>query len=425
VLSRRKGPLIVTALVVTSGMAFSFMWLPLTVEGFYHQFWVTPGDIWAAYRTGQWIGWGAYGSLYSATASYITFPGLAIVLAPLALFTQALGLSDSFPYAIPHPTAWLLLGPVEVLLGCSALFALDALCERLGVSARRRVAVTVVEGVLLWPLLVRWGHPEDAISLAFAVYSLIAVLDHRWSRAGWLLGAAISFQPLVLLVVPVFISTGSWIQIRRLLLRTAGLPASLLVLPFASDWHDTWHAVVEQPTKVALAHVTPWTFLAPKLGAGYVSCGPTRLIAITGACWIGWYVARRSVVEEGAIKASTLVWCAAICLGLRFATESALEGYYVWPAIALFVVAGGVCSKPRLLVSATLAIGTTVATCWRFGSWWVWWGTTMTALILVALSSVRAGAQAGESLGGPCAGRVPQRDLTRLAPRSSTSVSVS
>ncbi len=197
-----------SALVVATGMVFSFLWLPLIQSGFYHGWWITPGDMWVTYRTAHWIGWGAYGSLYSAAPGYHTFPGLAIVLAPLSMLTSALGLSECLPYMIPHPTAWLLLGPVEMLLGCSSLFALDSLARRLGVVGTRRYVLCVMEGVVIWPSLVIYGHPEDAIAIAFAVLAFTRALDRRWTQAGWLFAVAISFQPLGLLVLPVVLAVG-------------------------------------------------------------------------------------------------------------------------------------------------------------------------------------------------------------------------
>jgi hypothetical protein len=376
-----KAPLVVTSLVLTSGMAFSFFWLHLTQTGFYHQFWLTPGDIWTSYRTAHWVGWGAYGSLYSATNGYLTFPGLAILLAPLAMLTRVLGLTECLPLMIPHPTAWLLLGPVEILLGCTSLFALDELAARFGVQATRRWIVCLVQGFLLWPLLVTWGHPEDAVALGLTVYALINVFDRRWTRAGWLLGAAVAFQPLVLLVLPLCLGRAGRRDALHLLSRSLGPSIALLVVPFLSNWHDTWRAVVEQPTQIAFAHVTPWTTIAPHVAAGVVSCGPTRTVAILGAVLLGWYTAHRRSDDL------TLVFCAALCLGLRFVSESALEGYYIWPALALFVFIASCGPRSELIFTSLLAVGLTIATARHFGPWWFWWGAAVLGLVLAAASS--------------------------------------
>lgn len=375
----------VSLLVVTSGMAFSFLWLPLTQTGLYHGFWLTPADLWSSYRTAHWVGWGAYGSLYSATGAYLTFPGLAVVLAPLAVLTRAVGLTEGFPLMIPHPTAWLLLGPVEMVLGCTSLFALDALGRRLGLKDSRRRIVCAIQGFLLWPLLVLWGHPEDAIALALAIFALIGVMDRRWVHSGWLFGAAVAFQPLVLLVLPICLGRAGMRQAPRLLSRSLSPSAALLLLPFLSDWHDTWNAVVEQPQEIAFSHVTPWTSLAPRIAPGIVSGGPMRLVGILGSVVLGWYTVRRNSDDR------TLVCCAALCFGLRFVTDSTLVGYYIWPALALLVLvaAAGSRSWARLISVGSLAIGLTVATARHFGPWWTWWGAAVFGLLLAALISWR------------------------------------
>ncbi len=371
-----------SAFVVATGMAFSFLRLPLTQSGFYHGWWITPGDIWVTYRTAHWIGWGAYGSLYSAAPGYHTFPGLAIVLAPLSMLTSALGLSECLPYMIPHPTAWLMLGPVEMLLGCSSLFALDALAKRLGVVGRRRSVLCVMEGVVLWPSLVIYGHPEDSIAIAFAMVAFTRALDRRWAQAAWLFAVAISFQPLVLLALPVVAGRADLRQASKLVGRAIALPAVLLVVPFVSDWHDTWTSVVQQPTLLSLAHVTPWTAIAPHLAPGLVSCGPTRMIALFGCGLIGWFVARRH------LDVQWMVWLMGLCLSLRFVTESALEGYYIWPALALFLVVTGARSPALLVRTGIAAVGLTIATSMHFGTWWIWWGVAVSGLAYVALSSL-------------------------------------
>ena len=47
-----------------------------------------------------------------------------------------------------------------------------------------------------------FGHPEDAVAVAFAVYAFVFALNGRFADAGWLFGVALMFQPLVLLMCP-------------------------------------------------------------------------------------------------------------------------------------------------------------------------------------------------------------------------------
>ena len=136
-----------------------------------------------------------------------------------------------------------------------------------------------------------------------------------------------------------------------------------------------------QPTEIAFAHVTPWTSIAPQVASGIVACGPTRLVAILGSVLLGWYTARRRSDDL------TLVYCASLCVALRFASESALEGYYIWPVVALFLLVGSNGSRLKFLVTGSLAIGMTVVTSRHFGPWWIWWGVAVVGLFLAALIS--------------------------------------
>ena len=89
---------------------------------------------------GELLVHGHFGAIYAANNAFYAFPGILVVLAPVAALTNALGMSaDVFPnHGFAHPQAFLLLGPYEVLLSVLALFACDALGERLGVGWRRR-----------------------------------------------------------------------------------------------------------------------------------------------------------------------------------------------------------------------------------------------------------------------------------------------
>jgi hypothetical protein len=196
---RRSWPIAVTVLSVVTGMVYSVVWGPTLYHSHFGE-WTVPGDIWSAFRSAQFIGWGDLGNVYGAGTGLVTFPGILLLFAPVALLAGALNMTESFPFTLPHPTAWLLLGPYEILISCAALFACDALADRLGLGRGRRRLLCVAEGAVLWNLSVVWGHPEDAVAVALAVYALVLALDGRWSGAGWLFGAAMATQPVVVLM---------------------------------------------------------------------------------------------------------------------------------------------------------------------------------------------------------------------------------
>lgn len=138
-----------------------------------------------------------------------------------------------------------------------------------------------------------WGHPEDAIAVGLADYALIAAFDGRFQKAGWLFGAAVAFQPLVVVALPILLVVGDRRQALGLIIRGA-LPAAVLVVaPLVSDAHATLHALVDQPAfpRSVNNHATPWTFLAPNLGGSgtktMVGGGPVRIFSLLLACALG------------------------------------------------------------------------------------------------------------------------------------------
>jgi hypothetical protein len=380
-LVRRKWPIVVTVAVLVTGMAYG-LWWPTVVR--HHDYWLYSGDIWSAYRSAHYIGWGAFGSVYAVGTGVITFPGILLLLAPMAMVTGALGMTESFPYYVPHPTAWLALGPYEMLIGCSALFACDALAERLGVSRGRRALLSVAQGVALWPMLAFWGHPEDALGLALGVYALVLALDDRWTGAGWLFGAAVATQPLVILMLPVLLAMAGRPRVAALLARVTLPAVVLLVTPIVTQFHATVHELVDQPNFPRIDHVTPWTALAPKLGGTgtgvMVAAGPGRILAVLAACVLGWWARRWRDRPEA------LVWAVAAALALRCLTESVLVPYYLWPPLAVGLVLACT-SRPRMLFAIAGAVAVTVSAEIRFEQW-AWWASVTAGTMIVLFAGL-------------------------------------
>jgi hypothetical protein len=125
--AHRFGLALMLASVVT-GMAYSLWWQGI-VFGIPHAGWITPFDFWSTVRASHFVAWGDLGGIYGATGNIVTFPGLAILLAPVMLLGSALHLSASYPFMLLRPTAWLLYGPVEIALGSSALIGLETVAS--------------------------------------------------------------------------------------------------------------------------------------------------------------------------------------------------------------------------------------------------------------------------------------------------------
>ena len=271
-------------------------------------------------------------------------------------------------------------------VSCSALFACDALAERLQVTRARRVVLGLTEAALLWPVIVLWGHPEDALAVALLVYSLWFALDERFGWAGWLFGAAVAVQPFVIVVFPILVVLGGRSRVLGLVLR-GGLPAAAVTAgPLAAEFHSTVHNIVSQPAlpDIKGTHQTPWTFLAPKLGgkgsSTTVGGGPTRVVALAMAAALGWWARRWRQRPE------MLVWAAALALALRCYTESVMIAYYVWPALAIGLIVAARGSRLRFGASIALAIAVTIIAQWQLElfQWWLIDVGGVTAVLVVA-----------------------------------------
>ena len=283
-----------------AGMWYFLSWGP-TVQ--HVPYWISPGDIWLTYQLAGEVSHGHFAGMYAPFPGFLSFPGILVVLAPLAALTNGLGMTkDVAPsHFVAHPQAWLLLGPFVLLSSSVALFACDALAARIGVGQSRRVVLCIAEALALWNVAVLWGHPEDAIATALAVYAVIFALDGRFVGAGWLFGAAMAFQPLVIVVLPLLVAVGGTKRIAGLVVRGALPGAVLLVAPFVANFHATFTALSQQPGYPMADHATPWTALAPKLGAGNyaagVAAGPGHIVLLViavAARMVGAALARPS-----------------------------------------------------------------------------------------------------------------------------------
>lgn len=377
---RQVGPILGMLVVIVTGMTFSLLWEPLV---YHSSSWLTPGDLWGTYRASQYVTWGGESQIYNMPASFQTFPGIAVVLAPVAKVAGIFHLSASAGLNLPRPSTWWLLGPIDMALGSTLLFPLDTLAGRLGVASRRRVALLVLETALIWPSVVLWGHPEDALSLALAIYGLLAAADRAWFRVGVFFGCAIAVQPLVLLLVPLALA---FIPLRRWLILSVEMltPSVLLLLaPLIQEWGPTTRILLKQPNFVGPNHPTPWVALAPvierahvqtlnalkhvKLSNGHyravevaikihthpvVAAGPGRIVAIVIALLIG------ALVKVRQPSLAHVTWLAALALSLRCVFEPVMVPYYLLPGLVLLLIAA---SQGRTI--PLIFVGIMVALC--------------------------------------------------------------
>jgi|ERR1039458_7031202 hypothetical protein len=406
---RRAVPIVLIVATVATTMAYTLLWGPL----FGHPDWITPGDLWGTFHTSQFVAWGDIGDVYSTGGGLVSLPGISVVLAPVALLVNHLGLSIGFPFGIPHPAAWLVLGPYQAAVGALVLLPLDALAEELGAAATARLASSICEAVVLWPVLAIWGHPEDSVAMAFAVWGLLATLRGRWRAAGWLWGLALVMQPLVVLMVPIVFAMAPRRQWPKLALRSVLPSAALVVIPLVQSWRQTTTALLKQPNYPTIDHATPWLSLAPVLSKTHpvrvkhlgqtllpsgsihffigtvrsvagetVAAGPGRLIAIGLALLIGVYARRHRPTHE------QVVWLCCVALSLRCVFEAVMNPYYLWPPLAIaFVLV--VRSRWRFGLAFVAAAGLTVWS-YRHTGPWEWWVPVVLLLGVVVVAALPA-----------------------------------
>jgi hypothetical protein len=387
--ARRLFPLIATVGLVVIGMLSTTWWGPATAG---RTAWALPLDLWGTLEAAHRLLHLHLGGLYTQPTGLITLPGAAVILVPVAAVADAAGISLATQSAHnPQPAVWLLAGPYVVALSAVTLFAADAIAEHLGTPWFRRAALTLAEVATLWSVSVRWGHPEDAVSVGLFLYAILALARSRPRRAAWLAGAAIAIQPLVLLAVPVVAMTIPLRRVPGFLIRAATPAAVALAVAAAANWDATYAAVTSQPNFPAINHPTPWAALSPHMVGGVIAAGPARIVAILVACGCAvvagrrWHAARTTGWDHETLI-EVLWWCA-LALALRCAFEPVIVAYYLWPAVAVALIAASE-TWSRLIPAGIVA---TVLTFVSQASWhgvWTWWAP-MTALLALTLAFAR------------------------------------
>jgi hypothetical protein len=323
--------------------------------------------------------------------NFLTFPGILYALSPVAALANALHLTADTAgpiHIVTRPGALLLLAPVMLVIATLPLVACDAVAERIGVDIPRRLVLGLGEGVALWGVIVAWGHPEDAIALGFALYALLFGIDGRWNGAAWLFGLGVAMQPLVIVTLPLFLVLAGWSRALPLLARAAVPAIAVLVAPFVANFHLTVKTLLEQPGYPLADQTTPWTGLAPRLtvapGITAVAAGPGRLILIVLACGVAWWARRWRDRPE------MLVWSFALILALRPLTESVMLSYYLYPALAVGMLAASRSVSWRFAFAIVVSAFITVSSQWHKElSWVVWWVLNVGGMVLVVAAGIQ------------------------------------
>jgi hypothetical protein len=376
------------------GMAYMLEWNHLVNHV---STWAIGGDLWGIFRAAHYVGWGSPGGIYTPGNGVVAFPGMAVLLAPVAMWSGSLHLTESYgPWVLNRPTAALILLPVELVLASTVIFASDALAGLLGVSKTHRRWLCVAVAVVAWPTAAVWGHAEDSLAVTFAICALMAMYNQKWTSMGWLMGFGIVMQPLVALLLPLIIAASPAGQRLLVTVRSVALSAVLVGIAFLGDFADTYRSLVKQPTPPSINHATPWVSLAPKLTSGSVKTvhgvslvpglghpamtattarvaqvvevagGPGRMIDVLLVLLLGVYVWRR---PQPTVR---LLWLAALVLASRCFFEPVMTPYYLAPPLFLGLLMASRQDARRFGASMVLAVEITVFAYFRLAPW-AWW----------------------------------------------------
>jgi hypothetical protein len=143
--------------------------------------------------------------------------------------------------------------------------------------------------------------------------------------------------------------------------------------------------VTNQPNWPNVDHPTPWTSLAPHLSGGAVAAGPFRLMAIGVAFAAALILGRHFSAERGRVwSPQTLqefLWWTALALALRSVFEPVMVAYYLWPVLAVAVIAA-VRSWARLAATSFVVTVITFASQVYWRGPWAWYGPMIAGLAL-------------------------------------------
>jgi hypothetical protein len=336
------------AVVGVAGCAFLSFLLP-TLLGVHA--WLMSGDVWWTVNSAQYVSYGGAGIVYAANPFYSALPGFPYLLAPVVALGDALHLSVSHPYWLPHPQMWLLVGPFFFVCGSTAVLGVDYLADSLGIARRRRrwlaAAVTVL---VVWPTPGLAGHPEDLLALALACLSFALLFRGRLAGAALVLAGAVIFQTWAGLLIPVLVAASPPGRRVATLLRSSLAPALLGLALLALDFKHASVDLLGQPMPNR-GQLLPWHHIAGHVTVT-VAGPPATMMAGSTSRSAAVVVALLAALAVHRRPEPRLVMAAAgAALFARGFFETELWPYYLVPAavfLALLVAEATAGSARRL-----------------------------------------------------------------------------
>ena len=383
-------------------LAHSFWWMPL-VHGSHR--WEVAGDTWLMTGPARYVAHGALGYLYSGREGYFSLPLPAILLAPAVWLADRFNLVDGYPFALAHPTTWIIVGPWMVVSVFPALHAVRRLAGSFSLSSAQLTVLQFWFGVAVLMPSLCWSHPEDVLALGFLLYSLTAAREERTTAAALHLAVAICCKQWAIVAIPFLYLRTRPGHGGRFLLGSILPPALLAAFPLAVDWPDASQALLFPtfPAHVRFGHHS--LLLQALVGlAGPHASVLARFTEIAAAPVVALLLRRYS-------ESTQLAGLGAVLL-LRLVLEPVVFPYYICPAITVLCLAG-VAKTGRLPVR--LMTWSVILVLWslpgtnRNGLWWAGTGLVLGAMTWAARPEV-LGKQVGHGLHGE---RVPESTQPR------------
>jgi hypothetical protein len=305
----------------------------------------TSGDFWVAPAAARYVANGALGFVYESSRHLTALPLYPILLAPLAAVGQALELSE--PPA-PTPTMWLLLAPFTVALAVPLLHQVRGLVRDAGAGGGALSAQVWTAALVAVPVLVVFGHGEDALALLGVLAAVRLAVRERWAEAGLVLGLAVASKQWAVLALPALLARCGPRERGRLAAACLALPAALALFVLAVDWaHASW-ALLHPPNYPGYGHAAPWV----PAGAATVATAPFRL----GALALAVALAARG---RGGSGTARLLAVLGVTLLARCAFEPVMHVYYLGPGLCLLLlherVTSGRCGRTAVLGALLVA----------------------------------------------------------------------
>jgi hypothetical protein len=318
--------LLLTLLTIGLGLLASMVLVPL-VSG-YHG-WMAPEDAWPSILAGQYVSNGAIGFVYSSSPFYVVTPLLAVLLAPMTLLADRLNLLYDYPYKIPHPTVWLVVGPYAMALCFPLYVAARRLARQAGLAAQAAIVQWAALILASIPMAVLYGHFEDALGLAALMFAVVLLLQERYRPAAIALGVAIACKQSALLGLPLLIALAPKEQRMGMAVRSLAIPAVFVALPLIRDWHNASAALFAAKSYPhPISHTALWIAHAGQIVTGT----PGRLVAVLFAAAVGWWMRDRREDVPLILAAFGLV------LLSRMIFEPRVLFYYLGPGLMFLLL---------------------------------------------------------------------------------------